>query len=45
MEISEIREKLDSIRGEVISHASRIDFILSGETQLQCFLLFDIIFL
>ncbi len=28
MKIAKIREKLDSIRGEVISSTSRIDFIL-----------------
>ena len=37
MKISEIREKLDSIRGEVISHASRIDFILGYKLRTYFF--------
>jgi hypothetical protein len=37
MKISEIREKLDSIRGEVISYASRIDFILGYKLRTYFF--------
>jgi hypothetical protein len=37
MKISEVREKLDSPRGEVISSASRIDFILGYKLRTYFF--------
>jgi hypothetical protein len=37
MKISEIRETLDSIRGELISSASRIDFILGCKLRIYFF--------
>lgn len=37
MKITKIREKLDSIRGEVISSASRIDFILGYKLRTYFF--------
>jgi len=37
MKITKIREKLDSIRGEVISSISRIDFILGYKLRAYFF--------
>jgi len=37
MKITKIREKLDSIRGEVISSTSRIDFILGYKLRTYFF--------